>query len=95
MARYVILGTFAEKTVADVPANIGEGAPRVRGVIEKHGGALLDAYLTMGQYDVLLITEFPDNEACGRAVLEYSQLGLLRTVTMPAFPESAWAELAR
>ena len=93
MARYVILATFSDRTMGDVGANIGEGAPRVRSIIEKHGGALVDAYITMGQYDALLIAEFPDNDACTRAVLEYAQQGLLRTVTMPAFPESAWAEL--
>ena len=48
---------------------ISEGAPETRKVIESHGGTLHEVYLTMGEFDVLMVMEFADTQACAQAML--------------------------
>jgi uncharacterized protein with GYD domain len=44
-----------------------EAAGRVRRL---HGGRLIGAYVTFGRYDLLLITEYPDQKSAVEAVEE-------------------------
>ena len=47
----------------------------------------------MGQYDGVLIAEFPDDVSCARAMLALRNTGGV-TETMRAFPERQWPEIA-
>ena len=91
MQRYVVLAKFTD--AIDRPT-IAEGTPQITSVCESHGGQVIDAYLTMGALDIVLVLDFPGNAECAAAMLEYAQKGLLTTQTMPAFPADGWAELA-
>ena len=91
MQRYVVLAKFTD--AIDQPT-VAEGTPQIASVCESHGGKVVDAYLTMGALDIVLVLDFPDNNACAAAMLEYAQKGLLTTQTMPAFPASDWPSLA-
>ena len=70
-----------------------DGAPETRATIERHGGTLVEVYLTMGQFDGVMITEFPDDVACARAMLALRKSGGI-TQTLRAFPECQWREIA-
>ena len=72
---------------------IKDGAPGSRKLMEKYGGKLVEAYLTMGAYDGAAIVEFPNDEACARAMLAWRQFGLA-TETLRAWPEREWGKLA-
>ena len=74
---------------------ISEGAPETRKLIEAHGGTLHEVYLTMGEFDVLMVMEFADTQACAQAMLAMrEQLGGV-TQTIEAFPESQWPGIAK
>ena len=74
---------------------ISEGAPVTRKLIEEHGGTLHEVYLTMGQFDILMVMEFSDTQACAQAMLAMrEQLGGI-TQTIEAFPESQWPAIAK
>jgi uncharacterized protein with GYD domain len=54
MARYVTLITFTEqgiKTIKDWDKRVAAARER----LQKAGGRLVDAYLTLGQYDAVVI----------------------------------------
>lgn len=97
MNTYVVLLTMTGAEVDDLETPLAgafaEGAPETRKTIEGHGGRLVEIYLTMGQYDGVLIAEFPDDIACARAMLALRNSGGL-TQTLRAFPESQWREIA-
>jgi uncharacterized protein with GYD domain len=97
MNTYVVLLTMTSAEVEDLDTPLEEafanGAPETRATIERHGGKLVGVYLTMGQYDGVLITEFPDDITCARAMLALRNTGGI-TQTLRAFPESEWAEIA-
>lgn len=97
MNTYVVLltmtGTEVEDLDSPLAAAFAEGAPETRSKIESHGGKLVEIYLTMGQFDGVLIAEFPDDIACARAMLALRNTGGV-TQTLRAFPESQWGEIA-
>ena len=64
-----------------------------RDVVESMGGELRELYLTMGQYDAVVVMEFPDAETATQARITISGAGAVRTETLRAFPEGEYREL--
>jgi uncharacterized protein with GYD domain len=52
---------------------------------ESRGGRVREALYTVGEYDIVTVIEFPDDEAAAAALLEVGSLGNIRTNTMRAF----------
>jgi uncharacterized protein with GYD domain len=76
MPFYMIQGSFKEehtKALVDRPRN-REGAARE--FIESFGGKLHQYFLAFGEYDVVVIAEWPDNETATAAVLKTMSTGV-------------------
>lgn len=87
MANYISLFHWTEQGVKAY----GDSVDRVasaRQAIEKLGGKLGHIYWTLGEYDVVAITEFPNDEAATAFALKLSALGNVRSTTMRAFDEN-------
>ncbi len=57
-------------------------------------GVTIDAfYLTMGEYDLVLITEAPDDQTVARLLLGVGSLGNVSTQTLRAFTEDEFRQL--
>jgi uncharacterized protein with GYD domain len=54
-------------------------------LVESMGGRVREALYTIGEYDIVFITEFPDDETATAALLQAGSLGSVRTNTMRAF----------
>ena len=52
---------------------------------ESMGGRVREALDTVGEYDIVTVTEFPDDETAAAALLRVGSLGNVRTNTMRAF----------
>lgn len=92
MNTYVVLVNYTDegiKTVKESPAR----ADIVRRRLEEAGGAVKDLYLTMGEYDFVIIFEAPDDETMARVLLEAGRLGTVRTKTMRAFSKDVYQQL--
>jgi len=92
METYVILGKFTEKGVA----NIKESPARLeaaRKAVEGAGGKWLGFYLTMGQYDYVLITQAPSALAAASVLMATGAQGNVSTQTMRAFTEEEFKGL--
>jgi len=57
------------------------------------GGKVYGWYLTMGQYDAVLISEFPTDEAAAKFTLASGALGNIATETLKAFTESEYRKI--
>ena len=53
-------------------------------------GKISSFYLTLGQYDIFLICEFPSDEKAARFCLKIGSLGNVRTTTLKAFSEEEY-----
>jgi uncharacterized protein with GYD domain len=52
---------------------------------ESKGGKVRETLYTVGEYDIVIVTEFPDDETATTALLQVGSLGNIRTNTMRAF----------
>jgi len=94
MPRYIALINFTEqgiKTIADMDKRLAQG----RKMLEQAGGKLVEAYLTLGPYDAVIITDAPNDEAALRAALQYGVAGNGRTVTMRAYTETEFVRVTK
>jgi uncharacterized protein with GYD domain len=60
---------------------------------EKAGGKIHAWYLTLGRYDAVLISEFPNDEACAKFTLSVGALGNVTTETLKAFTETEYRKI--
>jgi uncharacterized protein with GYD domain len=58
---------------------------------ESKGGTVREALYAVGEYDIVTVTEFPDDETATAALLQVGSLGNVRTNTMRAFTASEMA----
>lgn len=61
--------------------------------LEAMGGKITSFYLMMGEFDILVIYEAPDDAISARFQLLLGSKGNVRTRTMKAFPEAAFREI--
>jgi uncharacterized protein with GYD domain len=92
METFIILGKYTEKGAASIkesPARI----VAARKAIEAAGGKMLGWYLTMGQYDMVVITQAPTAQAAALVLLAIGSQGNISTQTMRAFTEEEFKGL--
>ncbi len=86
MATYVMLMKFTERGAADVmDARAGRAAGKKAAA--SMGVKWKQSYLMMGEYDVMVILEAPDDETMARFALMGAMTGAVTTRTMRAFTE--------
>jgi uncharacterized protein with GYD domain len=87
MLRYTQQGISNAKSA---PARIDAAKEAYR----KAGGELKAIYLTMGQYDLVVIAEMPNDETVARMALALGAQGNIRSETMRAFTEAEFRKIA-
>jgi uncharacterized protein with GYD domain len=87
MLRYTQQGISSAK---NAPARIDAA----KEAYKKAGGDLKAIYLTMGQYDLVVIAEMPNDETVARTALALGMQGNIRSETMRAFTETEFRKIA-
>jgi uncharacterized protein with GYD domain len=64
-----------------------------KSMAEKLGGKLLSAYVTTGQYDVVITVEMPNGEAMVKLVSAISATGNARTTTVRGYTPDEFSKL--
>jgi uncharacterized protein with GYD domain len=73
-------------TRASRPSATASAEPRTtRAWSKKHGGQVRQLVWTLGEYDIVAVTDFPDDETATAVALQTGALGNIRTTTMKAF----------
>ena len=86
MPRYISLMKYTSQGSASIKDS-PDRLKTARAAIEAAGGKLLSYHLTMGQYDGVVITEFPSDEAAATLLLAIGAQGNIATETMREFTE--------
>ena len=68
----------------------------IRPVVEKLGGRIVNAYLSFGDYDFVLITELPDNASAAAIAIAAAAGGAVKSIkTTPLMEASEGLEAIR
>jgi uncharacterized protein with GYD domain len=89
---YVMLANWTDqgaRQVKDSPKRLDAA----KKALVEMGGEFKTLYMTMGDYDVIVIYEAPDDAVAARFTLLLAQMGSVRTRTLKAFPEAAYREI--
>ncbi len=92
MSIYINLMTYTDQGLRNVkksPIRLDAA----RKAAEELGGKLGDLYLTMGAYDLVAISEFPDDATAATFVLRLGAKANVRTTTVKAVPENAYRKI--
>ncbi|GGG18330.1 GYD domain-containing protein [Caldovatus sediminis] len=92
MAHYVMLLNWTDqgmRAVSESPRRLDAA----RKALEEMGGRIGSVLMTMGQYDLVLLYEAPDDAVAARFTLMLGQQGNVRTQSLKAFPEEAYREI--
>lgn len=92
MPTYVMLAAWTEqgaRAISDSPRRLDT----LKKTLTDMGGRFTAFYMTMGEHDMVIIFEAPDDAIAARFALMLGQLGNLRTKTLKAFPEQAYREI--
>jgi len=92
MPHFVTLLRYTPQGIAKIkesPTRLDAG----RKAAEKVGGKIHAFYLTTGQYDAVIISEFPNDEALAKFSLSVGALGNVTTETLRAFTEAEYRNI--
>ena len=92
MPAYVMLANWTDqgaRQVKDSPKRVDAA----KKALTEMGGEFKTLYMTMGDYDLIIVYEAPDDAVAARFTLLLAQMGSVRTRTLKAFPEAAYREI--
>jgi uncharacterized protein with GYD domain len=84
MPTYVSLVHWTEQGIENYKGTVQRLEDFTK-LTESKGGRVSQALYTVGEYDMVTVTEFPDDETATAALLQAGALGNIRTKTMRAF----------
>jgi len=94
MPTYVTLFKWTEQGVKDIK-NAPARFEASKKLTESMGGKVLGLYVTMGEYDIVAVTEGPSDEVASAVALSIAARGNARTTTLRAYTESEFSEIVR
>jgi uncharacterized protein with GYD domain len=92
MPTYVMLANWTDQGARQVKESPKRVEAAKKALLEM-GGEFRSLYMTMGDYDLIVIYEAPDDAVAARFTLLLGEMGSVRTRTLKAFPEAAYREI--
>ena len=92
MSTYISLINYTQDGIAAI-----KDSPKRLGVVKRlakdMGGKVKHFYLTLGDYDLVVVYEMPDAATTAKFMLTVGSTGAVRTKTLTAFPEAEYREI--
>jgi len=92
MATYIMLGNFTERGIRNIK-DTAKRASAMQATAKKMGITVKNVYWTLGQYDVAVVYEAPNDAAMTALALSIGAQGNVRTQILPAFTEKEIAPI--
>jgi uncharacterized protein with GYD domain len=85
MPLFIRLARLTEKANQNLQ-NMEQMLQQAREIIEANGGKIIQAYVILGEYDVLTVMEVPDEKTAAKIGALIANQGSFRAETLPAIP---------
>ncbi|MCL4488653.1 MAG: GYD domain-containing protein [Chloroflexi bacterium] len=94
MSAYISLVNFTDQGIRNVKGTIDRVAA-MKKAAQAAGINVIGVWYTLGQYDMVLVAEGPDDETAMRTLLTIGMQGNVRTVSLRAFSEEEMARVIK
>jgi uncharacterized protein with GYD domain len=94
MTTFVSLINWTEQGIKNF-RDTTQRAQEFTKLVEGSGGTMRELLWTVGEYDVVCIADFPDDETAVAALLQVGSAGSVRTNTLRAFNADEMAGIIR
>lgn len=92
MPTYISLMNYTDQGLRNIKRS-PDRVDAARKAASELGGELKTLYLTLGAYDLIAISDFPDDATAATFALKVGALGNVRITTIKAFPEDAYRKI--
>jgi uncharacterized protein with GYD domain len=92
MPTYIALVQFTQKGFESLKKQ-PEMLAEIRKAYQAAGCELKAVYLVMGRYDIVTISEAPDDETLAKLFLSFATAGNVHSETLRAFPEDEYMKI--
>lgn len=92
MPTYITLVNYTQKGIENIkesPARL----EKVKEAMKAAGGEMKAFYLTMGHYDIVVVSEAPNDEVYAAIMLAIGSAGAVRSETLKAFTEEEYRNI--
>jgi uncharacterized protein with GYD domain len=92
MPTYITLVNYTQKgieNIKDSPARLD----KVKAAMKAAGGEFKAFYLTLGHYDMMVVSEAPNDDAYATTMLAIGAAGAVRSETLKAFTEDEYRKI--
>jgi len=92
MATYIMLVKYTQKGIENVkqsPARLDAAKKAFKTL----GAEIKEFYLVVGQYDIVLLVEAPNDETLAKCALDLASKGSVTTQTLRAFKEEEYRKI--
>lgn len=92
MPTYITLARWTQQGIEKIkesPARLDA----FKKLVKSAGGEVKGFYMVTGQYDIVAITEAPNDDAVARIALATASKGSLKTETLRAFTEDEYRKI--
>jgi uncharacterized protein with GYD domain len=92
MATFITLGNYTAQGMAAIkesPARVDAAREQLAAI----GVTIKEFYLTMGEYDMVVVVEAPDNTTAAKALIGLGAQGNITTTSMAALTEDEFRAL--
>jgi uncharacterized protein with GYD domain len=83
MPKYVSLINWTEQGIKSYRDTVSRADEAMKAAADMGGS--LEVHWTLGEYDIVAVSEFPDDETATAFLLKVGSLGNIRTKTLRAF----------
>jgi len=87
---FILLGKYSMDSIGEISA---ARTMEANALIEENGGSIVGGYALLGEYDVMMIAEFPGIEQAMKASVELSKMLGIAFTTCPAVTIEAFDRL--
>jgi uncharacterized protein with GYD domain len=94
MPTYITLYKWTDQGIKNVKAAPDRIQKSIKAA-EAAGGKVLGVYVTMGEYDLVAVTESPNDEAVAAFLLAQASQGNVHTQTLRAFTPAEFARIVK
>ncbi|WP_372912813.1 GYD domain-containing protein [Salinigranum sp.] len=92
MPTYITLADWTGEGIANAKES-PRRLQQAREAASAHGGEITDFFMTMGEHDMVVVSQFPDDESCAKTMLKIGGSGSVRTQTLKAFTEDEYRDV--